>query len=321
MRIGDFNTSNNLILAPMAGISDHSFRQICREEGCGLVFSEMISARGILGYSKEKLNELAFFLKQDKPIAVQLFGSDSEIVSNVAKIAEDIFQADIVDINMGCPARKIIKNKEGAWLLREPDKAARIMEAVVRKVSIPVTVKIRKGWDDCINALEISRLAEEVGVKAVIIHGRTVEQGFSGRSDWDIISEVKDTAGIAVIGSGDIWEPEDIKRMFNECGCDGVMVGRGALGNPWIFSRTRKFMEKGIVPPGPTAKERVKKALRHLELLIIDKGENRGCKEMRKHAHWYIKFSRGAGILKSDINEAATKKDYEYIFEKLINSH
>lgn len=308
------------MLAPMAGITDHPFRRICREEGCGLVFSEMLSARGLLDYPRAKLSELALSLKKDKPIAVQFFGSDPEVVSGAAKIAEELFHADIVDINMGCPARKIIKNREGAWLLREPDKAARIMEAVVKKVSIPVTVKIRKGWEDCLTAAEIARLAVNAGVKAVTIHGRTVEQGFSGKADRDIIGEIKEETGITVIGSGDVWNPADIKEMLDRSGCDGVMVGRGALGNPWIFSSAADFIVRGTVRPAPTLEERVKKASRHLDYLIEDKGETRGCKEMRKHAHWYIKYITGTAALKNDINKALSRKDYENVFAKLLSA-
>lgn len=318
MKIGSFDISNNIILAPMAGVTDHPFRRICREEGCGLVFSEMISARGTLDLSREKLLKLACSLRRDKPIAVQFFGSDPQVVSEAAKIAQDIFEADIIDINMGCPARKILKNKEGAWLMREPYKAAKILEAVVSKVAVPVTVKIRKGWDDYLSAHELAKLAVNAGVKAVSVHGRTVEQGFSGNADWDIVGDLKKELEIAVIGSGDIREPEDVKKMLDYCGCDGVMVGRGALGNPWIFRRAREWIKKGEMLPAPASSERVGKALHHLNYLIEDKGEIRGCKEMRKHAHWYIKHTRGASSIKADINKAKSKKDYEFIFKKLL---
>ncbi len=314
MKIGEFYIDNKMILAPMAGISDHSFRHICRREGCGLVFSEMISAKGLMGYKKQEVQELACNLKKDKPIAIQFFGSDPQVMAEAAKIAETVFFADIVDINMACPAKKILRNKEGAWLMRQPALAAEIMETVVKAVSIPVTVKIRKGWEDFINAVDFSLMARDVGIKAVSVHGRTVEQGFSGKSDRTILKEIKSKIDIPVIGSGDVWEPHDIRDMLDNCRCDGVMVARGALGNPWIFSRTEKWMRTGIMPSPPTREEKVEKALTHLKLLIEEKGEFRGAKEMRKHAHWYLKYSHRAGRLKEMVNKALSENDYKIIF-------
>lgn len=318
MIIGNYCSDNNLVLAPMAGITDHAFRQICREEGCGLVFSEMISAAGLLHLPRPMLDESASFFSADKPIAIQLFGRSPDLLGRAAKIAEDTLHADIIDINMGCPAKKILKNREGGWLLRDPLKAARIMEAVVKKVSVPVTIKIRKGWDDdCCTAHEISRLARECGIKAISIHGRTVEQGFRGQSDWDIIREIKEKAGITVIGSGDVFTPEDVKNMFDHCGCDGVMIGRGALGNPWIFARAFNLLRRGVTLPAPSLENRLEKALHHLKILIGYKGENRGAIEMRKHAHYYIKYVKNAVRFKSEINKASTQADYEHIFKQL----
>ncbi len=320
MRIGDFCIDNNLILAPMAGISDHSFRNICRMEGCGLVFSEMISARGVLGYTAEQIQDMAANIKKDKPIAVQFFGSDPRVMAEAAVIAEKIFFADIVDINMACPAKKILRNKEGAWLMREPSKAAVILKTVVNSVDIPVTVKIRKGWEGEANAVEFSLMAENAGIKAVSIHGRTVEQGFSGRADRSIIKAIKNKLNIPVIGSGDVWEPQDIAEILDSCGSDGVMVARGALGNPWIFSRAREWLRSGNMPLPPSPEEKAERALLHLKLLIEEKGPFRGVKEMRKHAHWYLKYFHNAGYLKKHVNNAVSEKDYEDIFGHVAGS-
>jgi len=318
LNIGSYHTNNKLILAPMASITDHSFRQVCREEGCGLVFSEMISARAMLEYPPEKLDKLAFLIRQDKPIAVQLFGSDRQVMGRAAEVAESYLQADIIDINMGCPARKILKNKEGGWLLRDINHAALIMEELVQRVNIPVSIKIRKGWEDCQTALEISRLAEEKGIKAVTIHGRTVEQGFSGQADWEIIKKIKEKINITVIGNGDVFTPYDAKRMLDYCGCDGVMIARGALGNPWIFPRTLSLLEYGIATPPPSFEEKMEKALHHLELLLTFKGEARATKEMRKHAHWYVKYAKGANAIRKEINKATTRQDFIEIFNKIL---
>ncbi len=317
--IGNYLSDNKLLLAPMAGITDHAFRRICREEGCGLVFSEMISAAGLLHLPRPELDRNVPLFVADKPIAIQLFGRSPELIARAAKMAEDIFHADIIDINMGCPAKKILKNGEGGWLLKDPRKAARIMEAVVKKVAIPVTIKIRKGWDEnSCTAPEIARLARECGIKAVSIHGRTVEQGFGGQSDWDIIREIKEKVDITVIGSGDVMSPEDVKKMLDHCRCDGIMIARGALGNPWIFARALELLSRGVTPPAPTLETRLSKALRHLELLIGYKGEGRAAIEMRKHAHYYIKYVKNAVRFKGEINKATTRADYEHIFEQLL---
>lgn len=303
----------------MASITDHAFRQLCREEECGLVFSEMISAKAMLEYSKEKLDKLAYFIKQDKPIAVQLFGSDRHIMGRAAEVAENYLQADIIDINMGCPARKILKNKEGGWLLRDTNHAALVMEELVHRVKVPVTIKIRKGWEDCQTALEIACLAEEKGIKAVTIHGRTVEQAFSGQADWEIIKKIKEKVNITVIGNGDVFTPDDAKQMFDYCGCDGVMIARGALGNPWIFRRAFSLIEHGVIIPPPSFEEKMEKALHHLDLLITFKGEMRATKEMRKHAHWYVKYARGASAIRKEINKATTRQDFIRIFNKILD--
>lgn len=310
---------NKLILGPMAGITDHAFRQICREEGCGLVYSEMINARGLLELSEDELKDIGYFLSKDKPISVQVFGSDPDVISKAGKIAQDYFKADIVDFNMGCPARKILKNKEGGWLMRDPSLAFNITESLVKNLQVPVTIKIRKGWEDCLTALEISKKAEEVGVQAIAVHGRLVEQGFSGEADWDIIKQIGEEVEIPVLGNGDVFTPELSQKMLDYCNCSAVMIARGAMGNPWIFSRAQSLIEKGIKVPSPTLEERMEKALRHLDLLIEHKGENRGIKEMRKHAHWYVKAIKGAVAIRSKINKASSREEFVSLFDEILS--
>ena len=319
MIVSGFWKDNKLILGPMAGITDHAFRQICREEGCGLVYSEMINARGLLELSEDELKDTGYFLSKDKPISVQVFGSDPDVISKAGKIAQDYFKADIVDFNMGCPARKILKNKEGGWLMRAPSLAVNIMESLVQTLKVPVTIKIRKGWEDCLTALEISKKAEEVGVQAVAVHGRLVEQGFSGEADWDIIRQIGEEVGIPVLGNGDVFTPELSQKMLDYCNCSAAMIARGAMGNPWIFSRAQNLIEKGIKVPSPTLEERMEKALRHLDLLIEHKGENRGVKEMRKHAHWYVKAIKGAVAIRSKINKASSREEFVSLFDEILN--
>ena len=235
LRIGNVELDNNLILAPMAGVTDMSFRQLCREQGCGLLVTEMVSAKAIL-YKNRNTKELMAIGEGERPVSLQLFGSDPEIVSDIAHQVED-GPYDIIDLNMGCPVPKIVGNGEGSALMKNPKLVEELLSALVRKVHKPVTVKFRKGFDDDhVNAVEIAKIAESCGVAAVAVHGRTREQYYSGRADWDIIRQVKEAVKIPVIGNGDIFEPQDAKRMLEETGCDGLMIGRGARGNPWIFT-------------------------------------------------------------------------------------
>ena len=317
MKIGNVELKNNIFLAPMAGVTDLPFRILCKEMGCGLVYSEMVSAKGILYGSKntEKLLEVD---ESERPVAVQLFGNDPEILGAMAKKIEP-YNIDIIDVNMGCPAPKIVKNGEGSAVTLNPERVGQIVHSLVTSQKKPVTIKFRKGFDDDhINAVEIAKIAEANGASAVAVHGRTREQFYSGKADWDIIKEVKNAVSIPVIGNGDIVTPEDAKRMFDYTGCDAIMIGRGAQGNPWIFKRIIHYMETGEILPEPTAKERVEKALRHAKMLIEYKGEYIGVREMRKHLSWYIKGCSGASELRGLINTAESYEEMEkLLYEKL----
>ena len=284
LQIGNVKMANNLILAPMAGVTDPPFRRLCREQGCGLLYTEMVSAKAIL-YNNRNTKELLQVGEEERPIAVQLFGSDPEIVSEMAaRIEEGPY--DIIDLNMGCPVPKVVNNGEGSALMRDPGLVERLLSSLTRKVKKPVTVKFRKGFDETqINAVEIARIAEACGVSAV--HGRTRQQFYSGRADWDMIRQVKDAVKIPVIGNGDIFSPEDAKRMLEETGCDGLMIARGARGNPWIFKRIQHYLETGELLPLPDKDELCQMILRHARMQAELKGELFGMKEMRKHIAWY----------------------------------
>lgn len=300
MKIGNLELENRVFLAPMAGVTDMPFRVLCKEQGCGLVYTEMVSAKG-MHYADEKSSQLTLLDEREKPGAVQIFGSDPEIMAEVAaKLNES--DASIIDINMGCPAPKITKNGEGSALMKRPELVAKIVKAVVRATQKPVTVKIRTGWDDTsINAVEIAQLAQENGASAVAVHGRTREQYYSGKADWDIISQVKQAVSIPVIGNGDVFGPREAKRLLEETGCDAIMIGRGAQGNPWIFNQINKYLEDGVIIPVPTPEQKIQTIIRHMNMLIEYKGERTGILEMRSHIAWYIKGLRDASYTKQKI--------------------
>lgn len=303
MKIGNLELRNNVFLAPMAGVTDLPFRLLCKEMGCGLVYSEMVSAKGIL-YENRNTTELLQIAAEERPAAVQLFGSDPEILGAMAKKIEP-YPIDIIDVNMGCPAPKIVKNGEGSCLMKTPELVGKIVKSLVESQSKPVTIKFRKGFDDAhINAVEIAKIAEANGAAAVAVHGRTREQYYSGKADWDIIKAVKAAVDIPVIGNGDIFTPQDAANLLGHTGCDAIMVGRGAQGNPWIFKRILHYLETGELLPEPTAEERVEKALRHARMLIEYKGEYIGIREMRKHIAWYMKGLPGAAELRGRLNMA-----------------
>lgn len=303
MKIGNVELQNNVFLAPMAGVTDLPFRLLCKEMGCGLVYSEMVSAKGIL-YENRNTTELLQVAAEERPAAVQLFGSDPEILGAMAKKIEP-YPIDIIDVNMGCPAPKIVKNGEGSCLMKTPELVGRIVKSLVESQSKPVTIKFRKGFDDAhINAVEIAKIAEANGAAAVAVHGRTREQYYSGKADWDIIKAVKAAVDIPVIGNGDIFTPQDAAHLLEHTGCDAIMVGRGAQGNPWIFKRILHYLDTGELLPEPTAEERVEKALRHARMLIAYKGEYIGVREMRKHIAWYMKGLPGAAELRGRLNTA-----------------
>lgn len=312
IQIGSVSIKTNVVPAPLAGISDKAFRILAKEYGCDLVYTEMISAKALL-YKNLRTFELLDLTGEKGPIAVQLFGSEPETMALAAKIAVD-HGAAIIDINMGCPSPKIVKNGEGAALMRTPNLAFKIVEKVAGSVSIPVTVKMRKGWDkNQVNAVEMAKGVVEAGAKAVTIHGRTRDQFYTGLADWDIIAQVVAEVDVPVIGNGDILSPEDAAQMMEETKCAGVMIARGSFGNPWIFKRTIAYLENGDLLPEPTMAEKIQMALRHLKMVVEFKGEKIGVKEMRKHLSWYIKGGREAAKTREEIN-----KEEEYIKVKAI---
>ena len=317
LKIGNVELENNLILAPMAGVTDLPFRLLCKEQGCGLMYTEMVSAKAIL-YKNRNTGPLMEVRPEEEPVALQLFGSDPEIVSDIAAQVEDGPYA-FIDINMGCPVPKIVNNGEGSALMKNPKRVEEILTALVKKVKKPVTVKFRKGFDDDhINAVEIARIAESCGVSAVAVHGRTRAQFYSGKADWDIIRQVKEAVKIPVIGNGDIFTPEDAKRMLYETGCDGLMIARGAKGNPWIFSRTLHYLETGELL-GPPDKEELKETiLRHAQLQIQFKGEYLGLCEMRKHLSWYTVGLPHSSSLRNDVNQTETWEDFYNLIQSRI---
>ena len=317
LKIGNVELENNLILAPMAGVTDLPFRLLCKEQGCGLMYTEMVSAKAIL-YKNRNTGPLMEVRPEEEPVALQLFGSDPEIVSDIAAQVEDGPYA-FIDINMGCPVPKIVNNGEGSALMKNPKLVEEILTALVKKVKKPVTVKFRKGFDDDhINAVEIARIAESCGVSAVAVHGRTRAQFYSGKADWDVIRQVKEAVKIPVIGNGDIFTPEDAKRMLDETGCDGLMIARGAKGNPWIFSRTLHYLETGELL-GPPDKEELKETiLRHAQLQIQFKGEYLGLCEMRKHLSWYTVGLPHSSSLRNDVNQTETWEEFYNLIQSRI---
>lgn len=286
LTIGNVTLDNNIILAPMAGVSDLPFRLLCREQGAGLVCMEMVSAKAIY-YNNRNTESLMEIHPQEMPVSLQLFGSDPVIISEMAKRIEER-PFSFLDINMGCPVPKVVNNGEGSALMKNPKLVEEILGSLVKAISKPVTVKIRKGFnDESVNAVEIAKIAESCGVAAVAVHGRTREQYYSGHADWDIIARVKDAVKIPVIGNGDVDTPQAAAGMLAQTGCDGVMIGRAAQGNPWIFREVKEYLEKGVLLPRPTNQEKKEVILRHAALQLEYKGEYTGVREMRKHLAWY----------------------------------
>ena len=316
LKIKDIELKNNVILAPMAGVTDKAFRLICKPFGPALMYTEMVSGKGLF-YKNKKTADLLDTDDAEKPVATQLFGHEKEVLSEIAEKALE-YGAEIIDINMGCPAPKIVGNGDGAALSKNPQLAGEIISAVVNAVSAPVTVKIRKGWDEnSINAVEMAKIAESAGASAITVHGRTREQFYSGKADLDIIKAVKEAVSIPVIGNGDIVDEESAKNMLDYTGCDGIMIGRGAEGNPWIFERIIHFLKTGEKLPQVSLGERAEKMEEHLKLLIKFKGEYRGIQEARKHMAWYIKGVQGGARLREIINKAETESDMRKIIEML----
>ena len=316
LKIGNVEIANPCVLAPMAGVTDLPFRLLCKEQGVGLLSMEMVSAKAISFHNKNTL-DLMQIAEGENPIALQIFGSDPEIMAqSAAEIEERPF--DILDINMGCPVPKVVNNGEGSALMKNPKLAGEIVERVSRAVKKPVTVKIRKGFDEtCVNAVEIARIAEEAGASAVAVHGRTREQYYSGKADWDIIRQVKEAVSIPVIGNGDVTSPEKAEELVRQTGCDGIMIARGAQGNPWIFSEMVKWEGTGELPPRPDKDEVRRMILRHARLQLEYKGGFSGIREMRKHVAWYTKGLKGAARLRERVNAVESLEELENLLTSL----
>ncbi|MCA0993711.1 tRNA dihydrouridine synthase DusB [Bacillus hwajinpoensis] len=307
LKIGDVSLKNPVVLAPMAGVCNPAFRLIAREFGAGLVCAEMVSDKAVLR-KNEKTMDMLFVDDREKPMSLQIFGGEKDTLVGAARYVDQATNADIIDINMGCPVPKITKCDAGAKWLLDPNKIYEMVSAVTKEVEKPVTVKMRSGWDeDHIYAIENAKAIEAAGGKAVSLHGRTRVQMYEGEADWDIIRQVKESVSIPVIGNGDVKTPQDAKRMIETTGVDGVMIGRGALGNPWMLYRTVQYLETGKILDDPTPREKIDVAMLHLDRLIALKGENVAVREMRKHAAWYLKGIRGNGTIRNKVNETNTR--------------
>ena len=316
LQIGNVTLENNLILAPMAGVTDLPFRLLCKEQGAGLLCMEMVSAKAIL-YKNRNTEELLTIDKRENPVSLQLFGSDPDIMSEIAKQIEDR-PFDILDINMGCPVPKVVNNGDGSALMKNPKLAGEIIEKTARAIKKPVTVKIRKGFDEeHVNAVEMAHIAQESGAAAVAVHGRTRSQFYSGKADWDIIRQVKEAVSIPVIGNGDVASGEKAIAMREQTGCDGVMIARGAQGNPWIFSELLEYERTGRLPDRPDVEEIKQTMLRHARLQIEYKGDFTGIREMRKHVAWYTKGLHGAARLRDQINQVESYAELENLLTSL----
>ena len=317
MKIGNVQLDNEVFLSPMAGVTDLPFRTICKEKGCGMLYTEMINAKALC-YDDENTKKMLNLEDDGHPVAVQIFGSDPEYMGKAASIMNQ-YTNDILDINMGCPAPKVIKNCDGSALMRNPKLAAEVLTAVVKNSKKPVTLKIRKGWDDnSVNALEIAKIAEECGISALAIHGRTREQFYSGKADWDIIAEIKQSINIPVIGNGDVFDVQDAVNMLEKTKCDAIMIGRGSQGNPWIFNRINHYMKTGEVLPEPTLEEKISTAIKHMNLAVAEHGEYVAVREMRKHIGWYLKGLKNSAKYRDQINKITDYKEVISMLEEYV---
>ena len=319
LQIGNVKLENDLILGPMAGVTDLPFRLLCKEQGAGLLCMEMVSAKGIM-YNNKNTKFLLTIDERERPVSLQLFGSDPDIISEQAKRIEEL-PFDILDINMGCPVPKIVNNGDGSALMKNPLLAGEIIEKTARAIQKPVTVKIRKGFDEeHINAVEMAHIAQESVAAAIAVHGRTREQYYSGKADWEIIRKVKEAVKIPVIGNGDVWTPQDAIDMRKQTGCDGVMIGRGAQGNPWIFKQILHYEQTGELLEKPSPQEVTEMILRHAKMQMEFKGEYTGMREIRKHAAWYTAGYKNSAKLRGKINETETYEELKELLSHLGNA-
>lgn len=320
MKLGNLNLSGRVILAPMAGVTDSSFRILARSFGAALSYTEMISADGLVRKNTNSLR-LLYFKEEERPIGVQLYGSDPEKLASAAKEVERL-KPDLIDLNFACPVKKVTKKNGGAAVLRDLGLLKKIVSSVTRSVSLPITLKIRSGWDsENIVALEVAKIAQDCGVSAITIHPRTGKSMFRGKANWDIIGEVKSKVNLTVLGSGDIFSPQDVKEMIDSTGCDGVMVGRGALGNPWIFERSNHYLERNELLPEPSIQEVTEVVLKHLSFSVQERGEYWGIMRMRKHLLWYIRKLPRNQELRKNIISTEKFEDLKKAFEFYLFSN
>ena len=317
-KIGNIEMKNNIVLAPMAGVCNSAFRKIIKEMGCGLIYAEMVSDKGMI-YNSQKTKDMLYFEECERPIAQQIFGSDKSTFASAAKMVEDIMHPDIIDINMGCPVPKVaIKSQAGSALLKDPEKIRDIVSSVVKTVKVPVTVKIRSGWDtNSINAVEVAKICEEAGASAITVHGRTRSQGYSGNVDLDIIKKVIENVNIPVIGNGDITSLESAKKMIEYTGCDAIMIGRGVLGNPWLIKELVTYFDTGEIIEKPSYEEKINMCFHHLEYLLKIKPEKTAVLEMRSFVAWYIKGLPNAQSVKNEVFKAKTSDE----LKKILNNY
>lgn len=317
LKIGNVELKNNLILAPMAGVTDLPFRLLCKQQGAGLLCMEMVSAKAI-HYNNKNTEVLMEIHEEERPVSLQLFGSDPYIMSEIAKRIEER-PFSILDINMGCPVPKVVNNQEGSALMKDPKLVKEIVTQTVKAIKKPVTVKIRKGFDENnINAVEIAKIIEDSGAAAIAVHGRTREQYYSGEADWDIIRQVKEKVSIPVIGNGDVVDPQSASKLISETGCDGIMIGRGVRGNPWLFTQIQAYLERGELIKPPTIKQIKEMIIEHAKLQVKYKGEYVGIREMRKHTAWYTTGCPHSAKLRSRVNEIESLDSLVSLLEEYL---